>query len=88
MKDEKLGTANEILNDYLEELKKPTNREINLRIIVLDILKYLSSKEKIENDLWSDIVTRSQPSDNNSIELPLLRKILEEHKILKQEKGM
>jgi len=94
-------TANKILNNFLEALKMSDGSPINYKRVVLDILKYLDYQESggdadpnatvRQNDkLWEDI-TKASPNSNSGcplIALPILRKILEKHKILEQERGM
>lgn len=46
----------------------------------------IEQHKQIDENLWAEIVGTSQSSENNSIELPALRLILEKYNILKSEK--
>ena len=77
----------EFILNILEYLAKQEINKIkavkalqNYRDADLFVPQYLNDK------LWTDICSISQPSENNSIELPVLRTILEKYKILENEK--
>jgi hypothetical protein len=91
-------TANEILMKFKEGLAtedQTEEQDIDLNKVIFDILTYLADKENIEDEdshdrLWTMIMGKSQPSENspdcNVINLVQLRQILEEFKILGDEK--
>lgn len=90
-------TANEILNNYMKSCEEAGEGEldVNLKDVILDILKYLDYKESggdadgwltvpkyQDNLMWAEINKCSQGAKTLFIELSTLRKILEKYKIL------